>query len=132
MALPRWISVPAGQAARTVGRTYDYATPGSGTSTLTNVGRAINDPNVTLRTENLGTGRSVFQPVPSTSKVAIQGGQPSANDPGDSTFLNATGPYNTTDGTSGANRQAQIDFINRGYDTKLAGLQGQLETLTPA
>lgn len=45
MALPRWITAPVGQAARTAGRAYDYATPGAGTSTLTNAGRAIVDPN---------------------------------------------------------------------------------------
>lgn len=44
-SIPRWITAPVGQAARAVGRTYDYATPGAGTSTLTNAGRAISDPN---------------------------------------------------------------------------------------
>ena len=37
--LPRWFTAPAGQVARTVGRTYDYLTPGSGTSSLTQAGR---------------------------------------------------------------------------------------------
>ena len=37
-----------GHAAATVGRAYDYATPGSGTSALTNAGRAVYDPNVVL------------------------------------------------------------------------------------
>lgn len=46
MAVPRWISKRVGQAARTVGTAYDYLTPGKGSSTLTNVGRNIVDPNV--------------------------------------------------------------------------------------
>lgn len=45
MAVPRWISKVAGKGAALAGRTYDYATPGSGTSTLTQAGRAIDDPN---------------------------------------------------------------------------------------
>lgn len=45
LKIPRFISSATGQATRFVGRTYDYATPGSGTSRLTEAGRAISDPN---------------------------------------------------------------------------------------
>src|SRR6267154_5193839 len=40
-----YISQPVGRASQAVGRTYDYLTPGGGSSTLTNAGRAIVDPN---------------------------------------------------------------------------------------
>lgn len=43
--IPRFITAPVGRAAQIVGRTYDYATPGAGTSTLTNAGRSITDRN---------------------------------------------------------------------------------------
>ena len=46
MAIPRWITSRVGRAAQVAGRTYDYLTPGAGTSTLTNVGRNIVDPNM--------------------------------------------------------------------------------------
>jgi hypothetical protein len=39
MALPRWLTVPLGRTGQAVGRTYDYATPGKGTSSLTRLGR---------------------------------------------------------------------------------------------
>ena len=45
MAIPRFITAPVGRAAQIVGRAYDYATPGAGTSTLTNAGRSITDLN---------------------------------------------------------------------------------------
>jgi hypothetical protein len=45
MAFPRILTAPIGRAAQIVGRTYDYATPGAGTSTLTNAGRSITDRN---------------------------------------------------------------------------------------
>lgn len=44
-SIPRWLTAPVGHAARTVGRAYDYATPGAGISTLTTAGRNISDPN---------------------------------------------------------------------------------------
>src|SRR4051794_416975 len=73
MALPRWLTAPVGQAARTVGRTYDYLTPGAGTSTLTNAGRSISDPNA-VYTGGFGgllNGKSDFTPVAHTSSPAV-------------------------------------------------------------
>lgn len=46
MAIPRWITNTVGRASQAAGRTYDYLTPGAGTSTLTQVGRNIVDPNL--------------------------------------------------------------------------------------
>jgi hypothetical protein len=72
MALPRWLTAPVGQAARTVGRTYDYLTPGAGTSTLTNAGRSIVDPNA-VYTGGLGglfNAKSDFTPVAKAASPA--------------------------------------------------------------
>lgn len=83
-----WYHDLAGGAARTVGRAYDYATPGAGTSTLTNAGRAINDPNQVFAGDPLeyvsGIGRggnSGFVPAgvsPTASAFPI-GGSPISN-----------------------------------------------------
>lgn len=48
MALPRFITNPIGHVAAAAGRSIDYLTPGAGTGRLTNVGRAIKDPNLVL------------------------------------------------------------------------------------
>lgn len=72
-----WYHDLAGGAARTVGRAYDYATPGAGTSTLTQAGRAINDPNVVWRSGEGGWngGASLpgsFQPTVQANVVETQ------------------------------------------------------------
>jgi hypothetical protein len=76
MALPQWVTKPVGQAARTVGRTYDYATPGSGTSRLTNVGRSISDPNQVYAGGSFFDGSASWVPVQSVTNTTTQGGTP--------------------------------------------------------
>lgn len=96
MALPRFITSVAGQAARTLGRTYDYATPGSGTSTLTNAGRAISDPNRVytggLNPLNLlpGYGGDAFVSVNNTAPSA-SGSVQGVTDGGAGTYDDSSG-----------------------------------------
>lgn len=83
MALPRWITAPVGAAATAAGSVYDYATPGKGSSTLTNAGRSISDPNQVYvggsgysgLLGGWGDGRSAFQQVQGSSPQQ-NGGQP--------------------------------------------------------
>lgn len=126
-----------GPALIGAGTTYDYLTPGTGSSKATNTGRAITNPNVTWSSPSAslpGGSGSGFTYGPTAASGRVQGAttQRSAQNDGSGTPLTQqNGLYtNTTNDT--VNRQAQIDFINRGYDTKLTGLQGQLDTLTPA
>jgi len=98
----------AGRAAQAVGRTYDYLTPGAGTSTLTQLGRGIANPS---------TGIEAVEWAPSYApKNAGQMVQPS-------------GFYGEGAGLSGADRnQALAEYadqeakINQG----LGGLDEQL------
>lgn len=64
MAVPRWISSRVGRAAQAAGTAYDYLTPGKGSSTLTNVGKNIVDPNLVYTGGLLPTGmaRSLASP----------------------------------------------------------------------
>lgn len=93
-----------GHAAATVGRAYDYATPGSGTSALTNAGRAVYDPNVVLSNPSgIFTKSPAFTPALQPNSQPSSGGsnpQQSSNPDkvlGDSTTVasNAYGGYAT-------------------------------------
>lgn len=107
MGIPRFISSAVGKATRTIGRTYDYATPGSGTSNLTKIGRAIDDPNV-VYTGGLtpaGLVRSATDNAPSfrtvnTGSQAGSGGQPQVQ--GAETKVPDTGLYGAYGGGAAA------------------------------
>lgn len=90
-----WYHQLAGRAAQATGRAYDYLTPGAGTSTLTNAGRSIVDPNAVYTGGNLFDGKASWSPVTNagqTTKDQIQ------NDPKP---VDPTSIY--TSGSSGRN-----------------------------
>lgn len=126
MAIPRWLTVPVGQAARTAGRAYDYATPGGGTSQLTKEGRAIVDPNQVL-TDSRGKGTLQFAPVNQSGGGGNGGGQVQAEqttaDPSGSYAEDAnggSGEDNAYELASLASQEGQLrDFLN--------GAGGQLD-----
>jgi len=125
--IPRFISSATGQATRFVGRTYDYATPGAGTSRLTEAGRAISDPN-RVWSPSAGGGPipggfvTVNQPAPAVGG----GGEPqvqSAN-----VAVPEAGLYGAYGGGSGAAYDPNKDPANiarvRG---EVSGLMGAFE-----
>lgn len=130
MALPRWLTATVGAGAQTVGRAYDYATPGSGTSTLTNAGRSITDPNV-VYTGGIGglvNGKSDFTPVATggNNNSANLGLDPSQGVLGASTVAGNSGQYNAGGGSMAYENNladqlrgiiSTYDSLNGGVDT---------------
>lgn len=145
MAIPRWISAPAGRIAQISGRTYDYLTPGAGTSTLTNAGRAITDTNKVFRPQNLGTGMSVFQPAANPQVYNPSAGSDSQMKQKAATDGQYSGETAPNPGTvsygSGGGTGAAPTFDRNGFMAQLTkkwtdlgsvlnDLYGQIDTLT--
>ena len=109
-----------GSALATAGRTYDYLTPGAGTSTLTNAGRAIKDPGVvyTGGVGGLFNGKSDFTPVNTINSNAKDTTDVSNQNPGDSgqvlgTSTSGTGYYGDYTSADVANLQNQVSTADR-------------------
>lgn len=131
-----------GHAAATAGRAYDYATPGAGTSSLTNVGRAVYDPNVVLSNPTgIFTRAPAFTPVAQPSAPTDQGGTSdysldTASAPASVTRVENADPYyaaqiariNTQlgqlDPQLNVGKQNVLDSYNTAYND-LSGQQGR-------
>ena len=131
MAIPRFITAPIGRAAQIVGRTYDYATPGAGTSTLTNVGRSITDLNQ-VYTGGGKDGQASWAQVDRNSNGSTSGYETA---PVDNTPINQGGGSNNTGYWVGgrnygsANNFAQIQQTNAMLDDQSSRLNRLLGTI---
>lgn len=110
-----WYHQLAGRAAQATGRAYDYLTPGAGTSTLTNAGRSIVDPNAVYTGGNLFDGKASWSPVTNagqTTKDQIQHDSVK-NDSGDqtTTYVNNSGSRNSS-GYYGDYTSDQVNALN--------------------
>lgn len=78
---------------------------------------------------NLGSSvpSTVTNQAKTTAQAAPASAAPAQNDGSNTT--NTTVAYDPAAAAAAAQRQANIDFVNRSFDVKLAGLQGQLDTL---
>lgn len=128
-----------GHAAATVGRAYDYATPGSGTSALTNAGRAVYNPDVVLSNPSgILTKAPAFTPATSTATNANTAN--STNSAGTSTPStttydpNAYGGYGSAAaqtaayGTYQTEAQNDLSKLLNSYNNTVAGLNSTYST----
>ena len=85
-----WYHQAIGRVAQGVGRAYDYATPGSGTSTLTNAGRSIVNPNE-VWTGDITKGNLIdgWRPTNNVARPSSEGTDP--NSPGGNDTPSGTG-----------------------------------------
>lgn len=133
------IAQPFGWGAHALGAVYDYATPGKGQSTLTNVGAAITDPNRVF-TGPSGPGVSSWQTTSQINQHAIAptnnypphanaGKLPQAQNNGG--YL---GDYSSTGG--GTSDQGltpdQRAYYGKLFDTQIGNLQSQQGQLQQA
>lgn len=119
-----------GGTAHGVGTAYDYLTPGKGSSTLTNVGKAITDPNVVLSNPTgIFTKAPAFTPVTAQpSGVQADTGQSTQQQAGGA--YTGGGAYGGDSGTSAADYQAQqaaLLNINQGLNSARDAL-GRLDS----
>lgn len=107
----------AGPLLEGAGTIYDYATPGTGSSKATNVGKAITNPNVTLSSPgNLqfgGQSGFTYAPPQTTTNSGMTG---NANNPaGTTSTASPTATY-----TSGGSGSSTPDLSQYNYYTGLA------------
>lgn len=127
------VGQPIGWGAQAVGKTFDYVTPGKGSSTLTNAGKSITNPNMVftgnLVSSGLGGGNA-FSPVqhisqpPSTAQVITKGTTPISSD--NSGYSLTGGSGSSISPTLTPDQQA---YYGQLFDTQIRGLQGQLDQL---
>lgn len=123
-----------GHAAATLGRAEDYLTPGSGSGTLTDVGRAIYNPNVTLSNPGAinpfvkGSAFSVT-PQPTVPKPAqsMPNYTGTTNADGDVLSAQDWNPYTGTYGTGSAASPADLAFLDAN-EAQLRDLLGRTDT----
>lgn len=127
-----------GHGVSSIGRTYDYITPGSGTSSLTNVGRTLysgganggggaaqGDPAATASTANsLGVGTNGGTAA-NTAASPYAGDSGSAGSAADiAAYQDQISSLNQLLGQADITQNNGVNSINQGYGNSLAQLQG--------
>lgn len=118
-----------GHAGATVGRTFDYLTPGSGSSSLTNISRNIYNP----QTDAYGTAMRSPTGIPYDSSKPLflssaQTPDMSKNDQG-VVGGGTTSVYDASQSQAAAQAAQErqgIESANAAYDTQLGSLRGML------